>query len=160
MSMDRHFEGDPELEEFGPHCMDGTEGQHLIKEAIGMPVYVFPRTNGETEYPGGKDYSHCAADRRIIIEKGMTDVFHNPHTEQILKSLGVDTAIVFGVATEYCVKAAVMGMIKRGIKVILVKDAIEGVNMGAKWTAQAVMREAGADFSPTDYVIKLMEEAK
>ena len=52
----------------------------------------------------------------------------NRNVVKFLDKLRVETAIVYGVATDYCVKDAVVGLLKRGIKVSIVEDAVKGID--------------------------------
>ena len=45
----------------------------------------------------------------------------------IFEASGGDEYIVYGVATDYCVKAAAVGLLERGYKVTVVQDAIAAV---------------------------------
>ena len=131
-SSDRHFEDDDELKEFPPHCMDGTMGLERIEETR------TPELKIEYKYAPGKfrNFKCYELDEvinppilpRITIEKQTTDVFSNPYTSKIFEMLDVKKAITYGVATDYCVKDAVLGMLDRGIEVYLVTDAIAGIN--------------------------------
>jgi nicotinamidase/pyrazinamidase len=84
---------------FPPHCMIGTKGMELY-------------TNLSPDY---------------TLEKDTFDVFSNPEAEKVFKQTGVKIFYVCGVATEYCVKYAVLGLLKRGYKVIVIEDAIRGI---------------------------------
>ncbi len=90
----------------------------------------------------------------IYLEKQGYDVFTNPNTEELLKRAGVKEAVVYGVATDYCVKAAVLGMQKRGIQCYVVEDAIAGIAPETTRTALDEMVAAGAKRVKTDEVIK------
>jgi hypothetical protein len=95
--------------------------------------------------------------RGVYFEKQSYDVFTNPNTDVFLKKAGVDKAVVYGVATDYCVKAAVLGMQERGIQCYVVEDAIMGV--GKETTEQAIkeMKEKGARFVMTRDVLDGLE---
>jgi nicotinamidase/pyrazinamidase len=56
------------------------------------------------------------------------------------------TIVIFGVATEYCVKKASIGWKKYGCKVIVIEDAIKGVS--EKETNEAIdeMKQIGIEF--------------
>lgn len=74
-------------EEFGnwlPHAIKGSWGGKIIWELS----------------PKGGDY---------IIEKDNISAFTNPNLRELLNALGVEELYVSGVATEYCVKAFVLG---------------------------------------------------
>lgn len=94
----------------------------------------------------------------IYFEKQSFDVFSNPMTELVLREANVKQAFVYGVATDYCVKAAVLGMLKRGIECYVIEDAIKGVNPKATLEAINQMKCSGAGFIKTDDVFKIMEE--
>lgn len=89
----------------------------------------------------------------IYFEKQSYDVFTNPNAEELLKRANVTEAVVYGVATDYCVKAAVLGMQKRGIQCYVVEDAIKGVSPDTTKSALEEMVNAGAKFVTTKEVI-------
>ena len=59
---------------------------------------------------------------------------------------GVNRLFVTGLATEYCVKATVLDGVRQGFAVLVITDAIRGINTppGASEAALDAMREAGA----------------
>jgi len=93
-----HTEDAAEFRIWPPHCIKGTVGQ--LKPTA-------------TVVPG-----------QIILEKNELDLFSNPELPRILDRLGAQQCVVYGLLTEYCVKCAVMGLLKTGRKVKLVTDAI------------------------------------
>jgi nicotinamidase-related amidase len=46
----------------------------------------------------------------------------------LLDILSPKKVVVYGVATDYCVKYAIEGLLRRCYDVVLVKDAIKGIN--------------------------------
>ena len=126
-SLDAHTKDDPEFKIFPPHCVVGTRGQEKIN----------PATRGE-----------------IYFEKQHYDVFTNPLVEVTLKEDGVKEAVVYGVATDFCVKAAVLGMQKRGIQTYVVKDAIRGVFPDKTQEGLEEMAKAGARFVTTKQILE------
>ncbi len=113
---------------FPDHCMEGTEGCTSIDETDSIALCI-------TTY----------------IDKQTYDVFSNPETKEELK--GVEEAVVYGVATDYCVKAAVLGMLKMGIKVTVVEDAIMGVAEDTTKKALKEMKDKGAIFKKTYEIV-------
>jgi nicotinamidase/pyrazinamidase len=93
-----HTEDAAEFKIWPPHCVKDTVGQQKPAALI---------------VPG-----------QIILEKNELDLFSNPDLTGLLDSLDIDECFVYGVLTEYCVKCAVMGLLKTGRKVRLVTDAI------------------------------------
>jgi nicotinamidase-related amidase len=57
---------------------------------------------------------------------------------------------VFGVVTEYCVRLAAKGLLERGRKVSLVKDAIETLKQGDGRNAIDELKSLGARLITTD----------
>lgn len=155
-SSDRHFKDDEELKIFPPHCMDGTKGMKRIEETTTPEIKI------EHKYAPGKfriykNYELYEALRnplpRITIEKQTTDVFSNPSAEKVFEMLNVEKSIVYGVATDYCVKDAVLGMLKRGIEVYLVLDAIKGIDEEATKKSLEEMSVSGAKFVKSDEIL-------
>jgi nicotinamidase/pyrazinamidase len=116
-TTDAHSENDPEFREWPPHCVVGTVGQ--LKPA-------------ETLVGAGQ----------TIVEKQALDVFSNPEFVPLLEHLKADRYVVYGVATDYCVRCAVTGLLGTGKPVALVTDAIRSVNPedGARTVAEFTAR--------------------
>jgi nicotinamidase/pyrazinamidase len=139
-SLDKHFgieeyrEREGELARWGgpfpDHCMAGTFGQKKIQE-----------TNQESS-------------QGFFFEKQSYDVFTNPLISKFLKESKIAEAVVYGVATDYCVKAAVLGMQQRGIQCYVIEDAIKGVFPESTKSALEEMIKAGAKFVTTKQVIE------
>jgi len=119
-SVDSHRQDDPEFKQFPPHCIKGTEGQKKINETkIKEPLFIpFDKTMkiDFTKY------------RQFIFEKDKLSVFSNPNFEKAIEEIGKEIFVVYGVATEYCVKECVEGLLERNKKVYIVVDAIKAVD--------------------------------
>lgn len=126
-SVDAHVENDPEFKVFPPHCVVGTKGQEKI----------IPSLQGER-----------------FFEKAHYDVFTNPEIERQLAAQGVKEAVVYGVATDICVRAAVLGMQTRNIQCYVVEDAIKGVFEDKTKLALEEMAKAGASFVTTQQILE------
>jgi nicotinamidase/pyrazinamidase len=119
-SGDAHLEGDPEFKIFPPHCLRDTPGAQIISEGMLPRSYVIPNNASFALPPRILDY------QQVVLQKQTLDVFDNPHTDTIVKRLGSEPEyVVFGVVTEYCVRCAAKGLLERGRKVAVVRDAIE-----------------------------------
>lgn len=159
-SRDCHFETDKELNTFPPHCMNGTDGYNNIKETmkfVGNPLIIRDKVSTFGRYDNYpydelRILLNCGH-KKIIFEKQHTDVFTNPNVIKVLRILTVSDAVVYGVATEYCVKDAVIGLLSRGIKVKVVEDAITGLDMIAEHNAIVEMEKKGAKFVKTEDVL-------
>jgi nicotinamidase/pyrazinamidase len=145
-TVDAHTEEDPEFKLFPPHCIKGTPGQRKVPESTLKSNLVIGL---------GEDMPLFGPERpqQIIIEKRTFDIFDNPNTERLLQMLGLKEWIVFGVATDYCVKAAALGLLKRGYSTLVVSDAIKGVREDTTRSALQELRLAGAHFVNTTKVI-------
>jgi nicotinamidase/pyrazinamidase len=87
----------------------------------------------------------------VILEKQTLDVFDNPHAGALVERLPADADyVVFGVVTEYCVKCAAKGLLERGRKVAIVKDAIEALDPEAGRAALDDLQALGARLITTD----------
>ncbi len=143
-SVDTHFSDDAELKEnggpFPEHCMKGTRGAKKIRETFPkMPLYV-PSNNSINV----SIESHLNEGGEVFFEKQNYDVFTNPHLEQNIKD--VKLAIVYGVATDYCIKSAAIGLSKRGITTYILTDAIKAVSPKTEKIAFEEMEESGVKF--------------
>jgi nicotinamidase/pyrazinamidase len=90
----------------------------------------------------------------IYFEKQTYDVFSNPMTEKFLNKVKVKEAVVYGVATDICVRAAVLGMQQRDIQCYLVTDAIKGVFPDKTQKALEEMVKAGAKLITTKNLLE------
>jgi nicotinamidase/pyrazinamidase len=115
-TTDAHSDNDPEFRHWPPHCVVGTTGQ---------------RKPAETLVAG-----------QIVVEKQALDVFTNPEFPALLDRLAADRYVVYGVATDYCVRCAITGLLATGKPVALVTDAIAAVNPadGARTVAEFTAR--------------------
>jgi len=140
-----HPENDPEFKTFPPHCIRGTAGSAYVAEALTEKVVIIPN------YPEAKLPSDLSQYQQIHLEKQTLDIFQSRHADELVKRLG-DAAefVVFGVVTEYCVRFAAKGLLERGHKVSVVKDAIETLKAEDGERATAELQALGAKFITTD----------
>jgi nicotinamidase/pyrazinamidase len=139
-SMDAHVADDPEFKQFPPHCIQGTEGQHKIDDTMLSRPMIFQNKSVDRNL-----IETVRKYQQIIIEKQSLDLFSNPMTERLLRALP-PRAIVFGVATEYCVRLACLGLRQRGVQTALVTDAIRAITPKGENDALEEMRKAGVEF--------------
>jgi nicotinamidase/pyrazinamidase len=120
--MSKEISNEPDyINTFPPHCMVGTAGHQLIPEVVTAEHFFTCHYKDLMIY-----FEDVDAYRNIIIAKDKFDVFEgNPHTKAIIKHINPKNAIVYGVATDYCVKFAVEGLLSLGINVVVVSDAIK-----------------------------------
>lgn len=145
-SADAHAVGDPEFEQFPPHCLVGTPGQQRVAETTPVEPRIIS-VDGELKSPGAGT---------IVLEKVKFDLFSNPAADRVLEEIEAGTAVVFGVALEFCVRAAALGLIKRGLETIVVRDATAPVTVEGGETAEAELLEAGVRFATTDEIVSAL----
>jgi nicotinamidase/pyrazinamidase len=119
-SADAHSPDDPSFAQWSPHCVVGTPGQFRIPETS------FPTSIIVSNRPGRFDTPSDWAGQ-LIIEKQEYDATTNVNFDAILKAFGKRRFVVFGVATEYCVRGTALGLRQRGMPVDLVTDAIKEI---------------------------------
>ena len=147
-AADNHRETDEEMNEFPPHCIGGTDGQTKIPETITSGLITLPNR----PYTGDLLTLFDHYDQ-VVLEKSKLDLFTNCNTEPLLSWLFADDFVVFGVASDYCVRMAVLGLLQQEKKVTLVLDAIRAVDEAAGETAIAEMLEKGARQTTTQEVL-------
>ena len=160
-SVDRHFHSDQEIDAehpnwsttFPPHCMNRTPGQAMVFELmLENAFYVEDKLDerGSRSFYKYDDLQiYLSSSRQVVFEKQSNDVATNPHfTTAInyLKGEGVRNAILYGVATSYCVKDAVQGLLERDIKVYVVANAIKDLPGMDSASPMKQWREHGAEF--------------
>ena len=115
-----------------PHCIQGTAGANFHAQlALANNVTLVSKGAGVDD----DSYSGFQA----VSDKGVK-------LAELLRVRGVERIFVGGLATDYCVKHTVLDGLKEGFKVILLEDAIRGVNLNPDDSRQAVeeMIRAGA----------------
>lgn len=146
-SADAHAPDDPEFKLWPPHCVTGTRGQQRIKETL-LPGVLTVSMKSKPFIPPEN------WPPQIIIEKDVYATSANPNFDTILEALGPRRYVVFGVATEYCVRADVLALRERGKPVALVVDAIKAITEEGGLKALAEMTAAGAELVKTADVCK------
>jgi nicotinamidase/pyrazinamidase len=146
-----HTEDDPEFKTFPPHCVKGTAGAKYVAEALADKVAV---VSNEAEAALPRD---LFAYEQILLEKQTLDIFESRHAGELLKRLPRDAAfVVFGVVTEYCVRLAAKGLLERGRRVFVVRDAIETLKAEDGERAVTELKASGARFVTTDQALEML----
>ncbi len=145
-SIDAHTVDDPEFKTFPAHCIKGTPGNQKIEASTCSDnIIIENREQKITESMLHHD--------QIIVESQTFDIFESINTDRIVNTLNARNYIVFGVATDYCVKAAVLGLLKRGYNVSLVTDATKAITKEGEEKSLSEMKGAGAVFTTTANII-------
>ncbi len=145
-SVDMHTVDDPEFKFFPAHCVKNTPGSQKIEPSTCKDNFVIENVK--------QDITESMLNHeQIIIEKQSHGLFDNNNSGKVIVELDASDYIVFGVATDYCVKEAVLGLLKRGYKVTLVTDAIKATTQEGEKYALKEMEDAGVFFTNTENVI-------
>ena len=120
------------------------------------PVHCVQGTPGAELHP-----SLDRAKVDIVVDKGQDagsegySAFQDTKLAELLRSRGVDRLYVAGLATDYCVKHSVLDALGEGFDVVVLEDAIRGVDVQPGDSERAVeeMREAGAVVGSSDEVL-------
>jgi nicotinamidase/pyrazinamidase len=89
---------------------------------------------------------------QLIITKGSHpdeeaySGFHGTELAAILRAKGVRRVVVCGIATDYCVRATAHDALQEGFEVLVLEDAIQGVEVNPGDCQRAIeeLRQAGA----------------
>jgi nicotinamidase/pyrazinamidase len=132
---------------YPPHCLRGTRGARRVPETDQLDPVPLGLELVPERYLQGREF--------LLLKKHF-DVFTNPHAEVVLERLDPDEVIVFGVATDVCDNAAILGMLERGRTVRFVEDAARGLDENRTAVCLADWRERGVGFSTVDEVLSLL----
>jgi nicotinamidase/pyrazinamidase len=118
-TMDAHTEDDPEFREWPPHCVAGTAGQQKPAATLLERRTTIRSTREDFDLKDAQ---------QILLEKQSVDCFTNANLPPLLDQLNVKSSVVYGVVTEICVKNAALGLLKAGLNVTLVTDAVRSLH--------------------------------
>jgi nicotinamidase/pyrazinamidase len=150
-----HTQDDPEFKTFPPHCINGTAGSAYVPEALTEKVVTVPNEPTAALPPDLAQY------QQILLEKQTLDIFESQHADELVKRLGKNAEfVVFGVVTEYCVRLAAKGLLERGHRVSVVKDAIETLKREDGERTVAELQALEAKFITTDQALALLDTPK
>jgi len=149
-SADKHELTDPEISDtpdwkstFPPHCMRGTPGQLKIEETqLQNPLLIEP----ELQDPGALAQQILAHRGDFLLNKRALDVFTNANVPALLQALEPQAIVLYGVATDFCNRYAVEGLLRAlpRVDLYLVSDAVraivpeEGERLIAGWRERGI----------------------
>ncbi len=150
-SVDAHHPEDAELNRndgpFPDHCMQGSPGQQKIAETMPTnPTWIENRPYSPAELTEILRHPD-----EIYFLKQTFNMFDNPNLESLVSDF--NPIVVFGVATDYCVLAAVMGFLDLGKTVYLVADAVKAVTPEDGQNALKKMQAKGCLIVTTDDIV-------
>ena len=110
-----------------PHCVQGTDGSNILVDRA-----LLRRVVRKGEDPKYDSYSGFRDD-------GGTDT----EMDAVLRKDGIRTVVVYGIATDYCVKATAVDAKKAGYDVVVVGELCRGVAPDTSKAALDEMRAQG-----------------
>ncbi len=146
-SCDANSPSDAKMKDWPEHCIRGTDGQRKLPETRLPRSVVLP-----TDRKGAIPDLHSGV--QVILEKTHHDSFSNPSARALVEASGIGHWAVFGVATDYGIRLAALGLLKLGKKVTVVSDAVRGVSPDSARQAFIEMQAAGADLRTAAAVIR------
>ncbi len=142
-----------EQPKFPDHCVKGTPGWLKIAGTL-PPKFRFVPNVHEAPIDSIVDEVLRGDTQGVYFEKEVYSLFANPLAERFVRALvekcgSAPEFVVFGVATDYCVKAAALGLAERGYRTVLLTDAVAGITPEGVDTAFEEMRRAGVRLTTT-----------
>lgn len=148
-SIDTHTPDDPEFKTFPPHCIENSSGAEKIEDTLTDKKIVITADNQHLS-------KETLNGTQLIVQKHTIDIFADKNVKRLVRLFNVKNFIVFGVATEYCVRSAVMGLCHLGYTVHLVTDAIKPITNQTGSIAVDEMEKAGAQLIQTGQILRQM----
>ncbi|MGD0235039.1 MAG: isochorismatase family protein [Syntrophorhabdales bacterium] len=109
------------------HCVQGTEDARLLIDSS-----LFDAIVRKAQDPRIDSYSALKDDSGT--KTGLDAIFHER---------GVTSTVIFGIATDYCVKATAIDLVRAGFKVVAVEQLCKGVTPETSAQALKQMQEEG-----------------
>ncbi len=135
-----HTPGDLEPAPCPPHCLVGTDGRRKLDDTVLHRFQVFENK------PVDRNLLEVVRRyQQIVVERQDWDLFANPIVERLLRVLP-PYAILFGVPQELSVKAAAVGLQRRGVRAAVLSDLVLPLEGSRAEAAEREMRGAGVEF--------------
>lgn len=147
-----------EKPDFPPHCVKGTAGWLKLPATLPSRFYFVPAVDDP-----GAAARVPAGTQAVYFEKEVYSLFANPNAARVLDArapAGPVEFVVFGVATDYCVRAAALGLVdwirerpeRAGSRVVVARDAVAAVTAAGGEAALDEMTRAGVALRDTDAI--------
>ncbi len=127
---DSHLDTDFEMERWGAHAIEGTEGAEVIPEL-------------------------APTDDDIIVGKHVYSSFFETPLDSLLRSRKVDTVILTGLHTHLCVRHTAADAFFRGYKILIPEDSVDSFKAEDHETGLAYLKEYyGATITDAASILK------
>jgi nicotinamidase/pyrazinamidase len=149
---------------FPNHCVKGTPGWLKVDGTLPPRFRFIPNVPFDAGKGGAPWLDSIVREIQsgetngVYFEKEVYSLFANPLAERFLEELvtlaGTQLRFfVYGVATDYCVKAAALGLAQRGYKTTLLTDAIAGITPEGTEAAVREMTAAGVELATAELLL-------
>lgn len=129
-TQDWHPESTPHFEKDGGiwpvHCVAGTWGAEFHPDLAVAGPAVRKGSNGEDGYSGFTMRDPVSGERTPTELAGL------------LRDRGIESVVVAGLATDYCVKATALDAVAGGFATVVLADGVRAVNLSPGDGARAV----------------------
>ena len=147
--------------DFPDHCVKGTPGWLKVEGTLPPRFRFVPNVAG---LPSDAPLDAIVGElvkgetQGVYFEKEVYSLFANPLADRFLQKLvaasgGKPELVVYGVATDYCVRAAALGLAERGYTTTVLTDAVAGITPEGTKEALDAMQAAGVKLATTRDVV-------
>jgi nicotinamidase/pyrazinamidase len=140
---------------FPDHCVKGTPGWLKLPGTLPPRFRFIPNVPDMPLEEPLRELKEGLT-QGVYFEKEVYSLFANPLAERFLRELTGGSSpefVVYGVATDYCVKSAALGLAERGFRTTVLEDAIAGITPEGTEKAFADMKAAGVTISRSSDVL-------
>jgi nicotinamidase/pyrazinamidase len=110
-----------------PHCVQGTEDARLLVDDSLFAAIIRKAQNPRVDsYSAVRDDSGAGTGLEAILRKN-----------------GISLLVIYGIATDYCVKGTAIDLVRAGFNVVVIESLCRGVSPGTSAQALKQMREEG-----------------
>ncbi len=143
---------------FPDHCVKGTPGWLKVAGTLPPRFRFLPNAAGAPIAPVVAEVL-AGQTQGVYFEKEVYSLFVNPLAEpfvaQLVAAAGcVPELVVYGVATDYCVRAAALGLAQRGYRTTLLTDAVAGITPEGTRAALEEMTAAGVRLTTAGEILR------
>jgi nicotinamidase/pyrazinamidase len=153
-TADHHAADDPEFATYGfpAHCVAGTPGAQRLPQTLLADRAILDPDEPLDDLP-----ALMASHAQVIFRKRMLDIWTSVPARRLVDQIHAAAWYVFGVATDYCVKSAALGLAKAGKPTYVVADAVKAITPAGEKAALGEMSAAGVKFVTTDEVLERLK---
>lgn len=122
-----------------PHCVQGTSGAELLIDPASFKAVI----------QKGRDY------RFDSYSFFQDDGGQETELDGLLKKQGIRTLIIFGIATDYCVRFSALDGLARGYQIMVIKSLCRGVDPATSAEGlQEIQKKGALVFEDLDEFLK------